>query len=166
MSAPAQPRTLILGLGNVLLADEAVGAIAVRRLEQASPPDAPLTYLDGGTLGFSLAVPIGEHPRLVVIDAAIMGDVPGTVRVFEGQAMDLQLSGHATSVHEVSLSDLLDMARLTDSLPARRALIGIEPALVDWGDGLTPEVEAALPKALEQVRRLLARWDRADSALA
>jgi hydrogenase maturation protease len=52
----------------------------------------------------------------------------------------------------------MDMARLTDSLPARRALVGIEPELVDWGDCLTPSVEAAVPVAMAQVRELLARW--------
>jgi len=159
-------QTLILGLGNVLLADEAVGAAVVRRLESESDPAAPLRFLDGGTLSFTLAVPIAECPRLIVIDAAAMGDAAGSVRVFEGEAMDRQLRRHAKSVHEVSLADLLDIARLTDSLPARRALIGIEPALIDWSDELTPAVAAAVPVALERVRELLARWDAADGPTA
>jgi hydrogenase maturation protease len=159
----AARRTLILGLGNVLLADEAVGPLAVRRLEAESAADDSLLCLDGGTLSFSLAAPIADCPRLIVIDAAVMGDPPGTVRVFEDADMDRQLTQHATSVHEVSLADLLDMARLTQSLPARRALIGIEPALVGWGDGLTPAVEAALPEVLERVRALLSRWDARDA---
>jgi hydrogenase maturation protease len=62
-------------------------------------------------------------------------------------------------VHEPSLSDLLDMARLTDSLPARRALVGIEPEIVDWGDCLTPSVEAAVPIAMRRVHELLFRWE-------
>jgi hydrogenase maturation protease len=165
-SHPAAPRTLILGLGNVLLADEAVGAMAVRQLEEQYQSDDSLLCLDGGTLSFSLAVHIEDCPRLIVIDAAVMGDAPGTVRVFEDADMDLRLTRHATSVHEVSLADLLDMARLTDSLPTRRALIGVEPALVDWGDGLTPAVEAALPEVIERVRMLLARWDSPDVGYA
>jgi hydrogenase maturation protease len=159
-------QTLILGLGNVLLADEAVGAAVIRRLESEADPAAPLRFLDGGTLSFTLAVPIAECPRLIVIDAAAMGDAAGSVRVFEGEAMDRQLRCHAKSVHEVSLADLLDIARLTDSLPARRALIGIEPALIDWSDELTPAVAAAVPVALERVRELLARWDADDGATA
>jgi hydrogenase maturation protease len=157
-------KTLILGLGNVLMADEAVGPVVVRRLECEADPSAPLLFLDGGTLSFTLAVPIGDCPRLIVVDAAAMGDPPGSVRVFEGEEMDRQLSRHAKSVHEVSLSDLMDIARLTDSLPPRRALIGIEPALVDWGDALTPAVEAAVPLAMARVRELLARWDARDGA--
>lgn len=153
------PQTLILGLGNVLLMDEAVGPVVVQRLADEYRHDPALRFLDGGTLSFTLAVPIEECMRLIVVDAAALGEPPGSVRVFEGEGMDRQLRRHATSVHEVSLADLMDMARLTDRLPERRALIGIEPQVVDWGDGLTPRVAAAVPKAMAEVRRLLADWD-------
>ncbi|WP_295456373.1 HyaD/HybD family hydrogenase maturation endopeptidase [uncultured Thiodictyon sp.] len=154
--------TLILGLGNVLLTDEAAGPTVVAQLESETAPAAQLRFLDGGTLSFTLAPPIEECERLIVVDAAAMGESPGSVRVFEGAAMDRQVSRPATSVHEVSLADLMDMVRLTERLPARRALIGIEPALVDWGDGLTPAVTAAVPQAIAQVRALLACWDAQD----
>jgi hydrogenase maturation protease len=72
--------------------------------------------------------------------------------------MDRQLSVNAKTVHEVSLSDLMDIARLTDTLPLRRALVGIEPELVGWGDRLTPAVEAAIPDAIARIRALLERW--------
>ncbi len=153
-----QPTTLILGLGNVLMTDEAVGAEVVRRLEQESDPDAPLVFIDGGTLSFTLALPIGDCPQLIVVDAAAMGAPPGSVRVFEGEAMDRQLSVNAKAVHEVSLSDLMDIARLTDTLPLRRALVGIEPEFVGWGDRLTPTVEAAIPDAIGRILALLDRW--------
>jgi hydrogenase maturation protease len=130
----------------------------VQRMEAEDSSDAAL-YLDGGTLSFTLAGPIAESPRLIVVDAAAMGAAPGTVRVFEGEAMDRQLSLNAKTVHEVSLADLLDIARLTDTLPTRRALIGIEPTLVDWGSELTPAVAGAVGEAMAQARGLMARWD-------
>ena len=74
--------------------------------------------------------------------------------------MDRQLTGKGKSVHEVSLMDLMDMSRLSGTLPRRRALVGIEPGEIDWGDTLTPAVEAAVPLAIAEVRRLLARWDQ------
>ena len=120
--------TLILGLGNVLLTDDGAGPTVVARLESETDPAAPLRFIDGGTLSFTLAPPIEACDRLIVVDAAAMGEAPGRVRVFEGEAMDRQVSRPATSVHEVSLADLMDMVRLTERLPARRALIGIEPA--------------------------------------
>lgn len=161
-----KPRTLILGIGNILMTDEGVGAEVVHRLEAALAPDASIDFLDGGTLSFTLAGPIGASQRLIVVDAAALNDAPGRVRLFEGEAMDHQLRAHARSVHEVSLSDLMDMARLSDSLPEWRALIGIEPGVIDWGEQLTPEVEAAVPIAMRQVMDLLARWDAEGLVLA
>lgn len=155
------PRTLILGLGNTLMTDEALGVMVIRHLqaEGAFADLGDVGLLDGGTLSFTLAAPIGDSPRLIVVDAAIMGERPGTVRVFEGEAMDRQLSGRGKSVHEVSLMDLMDMARITASLPRRRALVGVEPALIEWGDQLSPEVAAAVPLAMARIRELLRAWD-------
>ena len=150
--------TLILGLGNILLSDEALGAAVLEAMEPIAADDPDLRLYDGGTLSFTLAGPIGDAQRLIVVDAAVMGDAPGSVRLFEGRAMDQQLSRHAKSVHEVSLADLFDIARLTDSLPNQRALIGVEPLKVDWGDQLTPAVAAAVPKVVRQIQTLLSRW--------
>jgi hydrogenase maturation protease len=150
--------TLILGLGNLLLSDEGVGVAVLQGLAQDAATDADLTLLDGGTLSFTLAGPIADAERLIVVDAAAMGDPPGSIRTFEGEAMDRQLSRNAKSVHEVSLADLMDIARLTDSLPCQRALIGIEPERVDWGSELTPSVATAVPKAIDAIRTLLVRW--------
>ena len=155
--------TLILGLGNVLLTDEAVGVAVLAALKDDAEADPNLSLLDGGTLSFTLAGPISDASQMIVIDAAAMGEPPGSIRVFEGAAMDEQLTRHAKSVHEVSLSDLLDIARLTDSLPAHRALIGIEPEVVDWGSELTPPVAAAVPQVVTEVRSLLQRW-RSETA--
>ncbi|MGD8206864.1 MAG: HyaD/HybD family hydrogenase maturation endopeptidase [Thiohalocapsa sp.] len=153
-----QGATLILGLGNILLRDEAVGVRVLEALAADAATDPDLVLLDGGTLSFTLAGPIADARRLIVVDAAVMGEPPGSIRVFEGEAMDRQLRRHAKSVHEVSLADLLDIARLTDTLPPVRALIGIEPERVDWGSRLTPSVAAAVPDARERIRRLLRRW--------
>lgn len=151
--------TLILGLGNVLLTDEGVGAAVLRALAPLAEADPRLSLQDGGTLSFTLAGPIAEAARLVVVDAANLGQPPGSVRILEGTDMDAQLARHAASVHEVSLSDLFDIARLTDSLPARRALVGIQPERIDWGSELTAPVAAAVPRAAAEIEALLRRWE-------
>lgn len=160
--AATPPKTLILGIGNILLTDEALGVVVVRCLEAEGDLE-DVALLDGGTLSFTLSGPIADSPRLIVVDAAVMGEAPGTVRVFEGEAMDHQLSGIAKSVHEVSLMDLLDIARITDSLPRYRALVGVEPAQVDWGDELSPAVAAAVPEAMARIRALLYLWERREA---
>jgi hydrogenase maturation protease len=156
-------KTLLLGIGNTLLSDEGVGVHLVRHLERQFPDQPGWTCLDGGTLSFTLAAELGRHPRLIALDAANTGGPPGTIRLFEGPAMDLYLTGGRRSVHEVGLCDLLDMARLAGDLPPRRALLGIEPASLDWGEALTPALAAALPEAARQVLALLARWDAEEA---
>jgi len=86
--------TLILGIGNNLLTDEGVGVHVVRYLEEHHGDVAGVTFLDGGTLSFTLAEPIAEHDNLIVVDAARFGEPPGTVRCLEGAEMDRYLTGN------------------------------------------------------------------------
>jgi len=140
-------RILVLGIGNTLLTDEGVGIVAMRELETKFGDREGMDFLDGGTLSFTLAVPISECDALLVIDAAELGATPGTVRSFEGDAMDAFLGANRkSSVHEVGLLDLMSISRLTGHWPQRRALIGVQPAMVGWGEALTPEVAASLPE--------------------
>lgn len=150
--------TLVLGIGNNLLTDEGLGVHAVRYLETHHPDEPGLTYLDGGTLSFTLAEPIAEHDNLIVVDAARFGESPGTVRCLEGDEMDRYLTGNRASVHEVGLMDLFDIARLSETFPDQRALIGVEPAELGWGEYLSPAVAPSLPRVAALVLELTARW--------
>ncbi len=152
-------KTLILGLGNTLLGDEGVGVHSVRYLREACPELEDVDLVDGGTLSFTLAGPIAEAINLIVIDAAQLDSAPGTLRCYEGADMDRFVRDKAMrSAHEVSLSALLSMAQLSEELPRRRALIGIQPQRMDWSENLTDPVRKALPAVCEQVRELLLRW--------
>lgn len=151
-------KTLILGIGNNLLSDEGVGIHVIRYLEanHAGLPD--VTYLDGGTLSFTLAEPIAEHTNLIVVDAARLGEAPGTVRCLVGSEMDRYLKGNRASVHEVGLVDLFDISRLSGTFPENRALIGIEPESLGWGDDPSERVAPAVPEAARIALDLAARW--------
>jgi len=149
---------LVLGIGNTLLSDEGVGVHAIHYLAEHSPQLPDVELLDGGTLSFTLAGSIAEADGLIVVDAARLDEAPGSVRQFEGAAMDAFLKGSRGSVHEVGLSELLDMARLTGDLPGQRCLIGIQPRVLDWGEQPTPEVAAALPAAAGLVLETIGRW--------
>jgi hydrogenase maturation protease len=148
-------KTLVLGIGNTLLTDEGVGVHVVRSLQTMRLPEE-VELLDGGTLSFTLAGPIEETQRLIVIDAAELHAEPGEVRLFENEALDEFLGANRKrSVHEVSLMDLMTIARLTDRLPPYRALIAVQPASVDWGEEPTPQVEAAIARVCEIVQGLV-----------
>lgn len=152
-------KLLVLGIGNSLLTDEGVGVAAMRELQARFGARADMEFLDGGTLSFTLAVPISECDALLVIDAAELGAAPGAVRSFEGEAMDHFLGANRkSSVHEVGLLDLMSISRLTGHWPQHRALIGIQPAVVDWGEALTPAVAAALPEVCEIAAGIIGRF--------
>lgn len=159
--SPVKTRTLVLGLGNTLLGDEGAGVYAVRALQERHEGLADVEFLDGGTLSFTLAGSIEDAENLIVIDATQLKAQPGTVRVFEGEDMDRFLgSNRKSSVHEVSLMDLMAIASLAESLPARRALIGIQPEYLDWSDAPTDAVARAIPRACDMAMDLVNRWQR------
>ncbi len=151
------PDTLILGIGNPLLTDDGAGIHTLERLRGANLPSG-VELLDGGTLSFNLLEHVEAAPRLVVIDAAHLGEPPGTVKVLEDLAMDHWLRSGKRSVHEVGLADVLDMARLTGGLPEPRALVAIEPESLAWGERPTATVTAAIDQAVAETLYLLARW--------
>lgn len=149
--------TLVLGVGNVLLADEGAGVHAMRYLEDNH--DCPDTaFLDGGTLSFTLAADIADADNLIVFDAAQFGAAPGEVRVFEGAEVDNFLKSGRCSVHEVGFADLMDIARLEGTLPRRYALIGIQPEQFGWGETPGQAVTRAIPRAAREAAALIDRW--------
>jgi hydrogenase maturation protease len=157
--------TLILGIGNNLLTDEGAGIHALNLLQKTYPDLPNITYIDGGTLSFTLAVYIEECTNLIVLDAAELKSPPGTVKTMVGTDMDAFLGAARRSPHEVGLLDLFDIARLTGSLPRRRALIGIQPQNIEWGMQPSRPVKRALPIAATETVRLLERWYRCEKQL-
>ena len=156
----AAAKTLVLGIGNTLLTDEGVGVHVVAMLQARHPSPEEVTFLDGGTLSFSLAGELAEHQRLIVVDAARTGREPGSVVCYEGMEMDRYLQGNRKSVHEVGLGDLLDIARLSGHYPEQRALVGIEPLSMEWGEAVSEPVARTLPEAAERVLTLIRRWNQ------
>lgn len=156
--------TLILGVGNTLLRDDGAGVHVVTQLKGAGVECDTVRVLDAGTLGFALLPEVQDCAALIVVDAAREGLAPGAVTVREGAAMDAFVCRRGRSVHDVGVADLLAMARLSGRLPAQRALVGIEPAAVEWGVECTPAVADALPVAAARVRELLAQWQAVSSS--
>lgn len=151
-------RVSVLGIGNVLLGDDGAGVAVAESLRDELCAQG-IDVIDGGTLSHSLLPIIEDCEALVAIDAGQLHARPGTVKVFDGTAMDeYLLKRRSGTVHEVGLADLLDMARLRDALPRQRALVAIQPGRIGWGSELSPEVGQAVAPAAAEVRRLLEAW--------
>ena len=149
--APSNRPVLVLGVGNVLLGDEGVGVHAVRRLEEdAWPPH--VTLLDGGTGGFHLLSLFQEYDRIVLVDATMDGQPPGTVRVIRPRfASDYPKT---LSAHDIGLKDLIESAALLGHAPE---VVLIVVSVTTLPEGLamemSPAVAAALPRVADLVRR-------------
>lgn len=157
--------TLILGIGNTLLADEGLGIHLLDYLREHYPALPGVTYLDGGTLSFTLAPQIEDCDNLVVLDAAQLQAEPGTISLLEGADMDTFIGHGQRSVHEVGLVDLMSIARLLGCLPGKRALLGIQPRQLGWGESPSTTVSEAIPDAAAQIIDLLYKWQVLDNTL-
>ena len=155
-----ESNTLLLGIGNTLLSDEGAGIHALNLFQSYHPGLPNLTYIDGGTLSFTLAAFIEDCDNLIVFDAAELKAPAGTVRAMVGPDMDAFLGAARRSPHEVGLLDLFDIARLTEALPGNRALIGIQPLHIGWGMSPTDPVGKALRGAVHLAEKLLVQWNQ------
>ena len=151
---------LVLGVGNTLLQDDGIGIHVTRALRdrQQTGMEAGRRILDGGTIGLALLPDVEASDALILVDAAELGETPGTVRVFVDDEIDQHLSGKRRSVHEVAILDLLAAADLRGHRPRHCALVAVQPETTEWGLEPTADVQAAVPHACELIEQLDRNW--------
>jgi len=149
-------RIVVLGLGNLMRTDDAVGMLAVQQLRADARVPTSVSLVDGGTLGLDLLHPLDGVTHLLALDAIDTGAAPGTLVRFSGEEIaDLPV---AKSVHLLGFSDLIGAMRLTGSAPAEIVVLGVQPDRIEWGTQLTARVEAALPDLVESALAQLDAW--------
>ena len=140
-----------MGIGNILLNDEGVGIHVVKKLEEENFAGADL--MDGGTGGFHLLGFIQSYTHVIIIDASLDQYPSGNVRILHPRyAKDFP---HQLSAHEIGLRDLLDAAFLLGNMPDLHLVAVSVKDFQELGMELTPEVEAAIPFAVENVKNLV-----------
>ena len=148
---------LVLALGNTLLRDDGLGQELARLLEgELRGREGEVELLDGGTQGMALLGRLEGRTGVLLLDAVARGAPPGTVHAFDGRELLASPRPRGTTAHEGSAEDLLRLAALVDLLPPQVRVVGIEPAEVRTGLGLSDTVRSALPAALTEARRALA----------
>jgi hydrogenase maturation protease len=150
------PRIAVVGLGNLMRTDDAVGMLALRHLREESQLPKGMMLIEGGTLGLDLLHPLAEATHLLALDAIDAGEAPGTVLRFAGDAIaDMPAS---KSVHLLGFSDLIGAMRLTGDAPEQIVVLGVQPRTIAWGTELTPPVEAALPRLIDAALEQSNAW--------
>lgn len=149
---------LVLGIGNVLWADEGFGVRAVEALHEGYELPPSVTLMDGGTQGLVLLADVTAHPYVLVFDAIDFGDAPGTLRVLRDREVPAW-AGAKMSLHQQSFMELLAIAEVQGRTPPHLTLIGVQPeVLMDFGGSLSDRVRVRLPDALALAAAELAGW--------
>ena len=163
MSETSPHQIGLLGLGNLMRTDDAVGMLTLRKLTEDGRLPDEIRVIEGGTLGLDLLHSVRDISHLLVLDAVDTGIAPGTLLRFEGQEVDdLPVS---KSVHLLGFSDLMGALRLMDAAPAEVVLLGVQPASTGWGTALTSEVDLALQTLMQSALAQLTQWIVEVSAL-
>ncbi|MDR1644243.1 MAG: hydrogenase maturation protease [Tannerellaceae bacterium] len=145
-------KTLVLGIGNLLLKDEGVGIHAIRALEKETlPPDIDL--LDGGTGGLHLLGRLQEYDRIILVDATLDHHPPGAIRHIRPRyATDYP---PLMSAHEIGLRDMIEAMILCGHHPEVDLLVVSAGDIGELGVELSPAVEASLPEIIRRIRLLI-----------
>lgn len=148
---------LVLGLGNLVMTDDALGSRAILELEKRYRFPAQVTLLDGGTLGLDLLPRLEGIDKLLVIDALQMGAESGAVFRLEGEEVPRAFA-NKLSVHQMGLQDLLAVAELQGHLPNQLVVWGVQASSIEMGMEMSATVAAALEQLLIAVVEELAQW--------
>lgn len=151
-------KVLVMGIGNVLWADEGFGVRCVEHLaENWSLPEG-VTLLDGGTQGLYLLPFLEDADTLLVFDAIDYGLTPGTLKLIEGDEVPRFMGAKKMSLHQTGFQDVIATAQLMGYCPERLILIGCQPEeLEDYGGGLRPVVAAQIDPAVKMGLNCLAQ---------
>ncbi|ACO81144.1 hydrogenase expression/formation protein, HoxM [Azotobacter vinelandii CA] len=151
------PNILILGIGNLLWADEGFGVRCVELLnERYRFPDG-VRLMDGGTQGIYLVQHVQQADCLIVFDAVDYGLAPGTLKIVRDDEVPRFMGAKRMSLHQTGFQDVLALAAFSGAYPRELLLIGVQPEeLEDFGGSLREPVRAQLEPALRVALEFLA----------
>ncbi len=148
-------KTLVLGLGNSILTDDGVGIYVARRLAERFKDRPDVAVAEACVGGLRLLEMINGYERLILVDAIqTAGGQPGAIyRLTPDDFADPRRAAslHSGCSHDMDLFTALEFGRqLGMILPKQFVIIAIEAKdVITFGEGCTPEVEAAIPKAAD-----------------
>lgn len=155
----------VLGIGNVLWADEGFGVRCIEALQQRYAFAPHVRLIDGGTQGLYLIQHVQEATHLLIFDAIDYGLVPGTLKLIENEDVPRFMGAKKMSLHQTGFQEVLSLAMLTEKYPEAVLLIGCQPEeLEDYGGSLRPVVKLALEDALAHGLDTLRQWGAQPTA--
>jgi hydrogenase maturation protease len=152
-------RIIVLGVGNLLWADEGFGVRCVEALGDGWDFSPPVEVLDGGTLGLALVPLLLDATHVLLFDAVDHRGPPGSLLVARDAEVPRFMTSSKMSLHQAGMNDILASLELLGHKPASFTVIGVKPVeLADYGGSLTEAVQQQLPVALRLGVEELAGW--------
>jgi len=143
-------RIAVIGMGSLLMQDDGVGIHALRALEDAGAADEAVALVDGGTDAWSALWAARGARHLVLLDAVRGGGEPG--RVYRFALDEAKVAQDWTSLHDVSVADLVRLRTGEDEEFESVIVIGMEPARIEPGTELSAVCREALPAMVQAAR--------------
>jgi hydrogenase maturation protease len=143
-------RAVVLGVGNIILADEGVGVRVVEALERDYVMPPGVSVIDAGTSGMEMLEDLSDLDFLLVVDAIAAGKAPGELVQLRGDAVPVFFRRNL-SPHGIGLSDVLAALEFLGSEPKETVILGVQPTSLDLSTELTPTIAARVPELVAQV---------------
>jgi len=157
---PGAYDTLILGIGNVLWADEGFGIRTIETLHERYIFPDNVRVMDGGTQGIFLIPWVRNAKRLLIFDAVDFGLAPATLKVIRDDEVPRFMGAKKVSMHQTGFQEVLASADLAGDLPLQMVLIGVQPELLDdYGGSLRNSVKMKIDPAIERGLAILDEWN-------
>ena len=151
--------TLILGIGNLLWADEGFGVRMVEDLHRRYHFPDGVRLMDGGTQGLYLVQYVRAAKHLLVFDAIDYGEPAGTLKLIRGAEVPRFMGVKKMSLHQTGFQEVISAAELLGWEPADMALVGVQAEeLEDWGGSLREGTRARMDPARDLGLGILAEW--------
>ena len=143
----------VIAVGNDLYGDDGVGNAVLNVLEQI-PEMREVELINGATDALGLIDHFSGVDHVIIVDAAQMGEKPGTVKVFSKEEVKLKIKMDHLSVHGISLAETFDIAQAVDSLPGEITIIGIEPKNIGISQNLSDVVTQSISEVVSNIINL------------
>ncbi|MHC4855561.1 MAG: hydrogenase maturation protease [Planctomycetota bacterium] len=147
--------TIVVGLGNPLMADEGIGVVLVEELSKLAAagklPAADVEYYDGGCGGMYLLHTIADRKKAILIDCCLMGTEPGTLRRFTPDDVASVKQMAHLSLHEVDILKVIELAKEIGSCPDDIVIFGIEPVAITQQMHLNEPLQSKIPDYISDI---------------
>ncbi|MEJ2504166.1 MAG: hydrogenase maturation protease [Gemmatimonadota bacterium] len=144
-------RVAVVGLGNVLVGDDAFGPYVVRQFDARYDAGPDVEVADLGTPGLDLAPHIEGRTALIVVDTVSADGAPGVVKRYRKDDLLARPAPPRTNPHQPGVKETLLRLEVDDAAPADVLLVGVVPEATETGVGLSDAVRGATEEALAAI---------------